>query len=338
MNKYDYSNNGLSGLRNLGNTCFMNSCLQILSHTYKLHDEIRKLSTIKNDRLFIEWIKLSNAMWENNSVVNPSEFHNELRKTATKKKNDNFTGYDQNDASEFLTFILDIFHEACKLNVDMKITGIAENKLDKIAIECYKQFIQYHKNDYSLFTKLFFHMSVTSNIHLHDDSLISQRFQSNFIMDVPVSSKKDCTLYDCLNYYFEDVILKGENGIIDEKSKKKVDIVQKTSMWNAPPVLILCIKRFSYDGRKNKSLVQFPIDTLDMSQYISGYHKNKKYELYGVCNHSGVTGGGHYTSFVKTKCDEWYLFNDTLATKVSSNVANTIISPKAYCLFYRLKK
>jgi ubiquitin carboxyl-terminal hydrolase 8 len=276
-------------------------------------------------------------MWQKNSVVNPSDFHNELRKTAAKKKNDTFTGYDQNDASEFLVFILDLFHEACKLNVNMKITGKAENKLDKMAIECYKQFIQYHENDYSLFTKLFFHMTVTSNISIYDKKLISQRFQSNFILDVPVSSKKECTIYDCLNYYFEDVFLKGENGIIDEKSNKKIDIVQKTSMWNAPPVLILCIKRFSYDGRKNNSFVQFPIDTLDMSKYISGYHKNKKYELYGVCNHSGVAAGGHYTSFVKTNYGEWYLFNDTLVTKVSNSIDNTIISPKAYCLFYRLK-
>jgi len=36
---YDkYSNRGLTGLANVGNTCYLNSCMQVLSHTYELND------------------------------------------------------------------------------------------------------------------------------------------------------------------------------------------------------------------------------------------------------------------------------------------------------------
>mgnify|MGYP001409104006 CR=1 FL=1 len=39
---------------------------------------------------------------------------------------------------------------------------------------------------------------------------------------------------------------------------------------------------------------------LDLSKYVLGYGKgDNKYELYGICNHSGGTMGGHYTSYVK---------------------------------------
>ena len=88
--------------------------------------------------------------------------------------------------------------------------------------------------------------------------------------------------------------------------------------------------------RKNQCLVDFPFDNLDLSKYVIGYDPNSfKYELYGICNHSGGVMGGHYYAYVKNANNKWYTFNDASVSEISESQLKT---PYAYCFFYRKKK
>ena len=51
---------------------------------------------------------------------------------------------------------------------------------------------------------------------------------------------------------------------------------------------------------KNDDLIDFPINGLDMSQYVlSTGDESSVYDLYGISNHMGSLYGGHYTAYCK---------------------------------------
>jgi ubiquitin carboxyl-terminal hydrolase 4/11/15 len=83
--------------------------------------------------------------------------------------------------------------------------------------------------------------------------------------------------------------------VLKKKKKKKlfVSAIKTMSIWRAPPVLCVQLKRFKMDfvtREKLHTLVSFP-QLLDMSHFVSGDAPKAVYQLVGVCNHIGGLSG-----------------------------------------------
>jgi len=341
MNSTKYSDKGLSGLTNLGNTCFLNSAIQVLSHTYELDDFLNtktyrsRLNNKHESALLLEWDELRELLWTKNCVVAPNKFVKSVQKLAQIKGLDMFTGFNQNDLPEFLIFVIDCFHSALARKVNMTISGKIKDERDKTAVKCFEKIKQMFENDYSEIWNLFYGIHISQLEHAKTGEIFSMVPEPYFIINLPIpSTNKAPSLIDCFDLYVEGELLDGDNAVTYEKTGEKIAAKKNISFWSLPTILVIDIKRFNYMNRKNQIMVDFPLENLNLSKYVIGYNKETYiYDLYGVCNHSGSSLGGHYTSFVKNANGKWYHFNDSNVSEVA--MSKQIISPKAYCFFYR---
>ena len=133
-----------TGLANLGNTCFLNSVIQVLCHTpeiVEILDDVPmitpSISANMDHLLAYEFKQLIKLMLERNQTVAPHRFLQVVQIVSTKKGNDIFSGYSQNDVSEFLLFLFDSIHSYLAKPAQVSIKGNPETLIDDIALKCY---------------------------------------------------------------------------------------------------------------------------------------------------------------------------------------------------------
>lgn len=109
---------GLTGLKNIGNTCYMNAALQALSNcpplTHFFLDCGGLARTDKKPAICKSYLKLMTELWHKSrpgSVVPANLFQ------GIKTVNPTFRGYSQQDAQEFLRCLMDVLHEELKEQV-----------------------------------------------------------------------------------------------------------------------------------------------------------------------------------------------------------------------------
>lgn len=356
-----YKKKGISGLANLGDTCFINALLQIISHTYELNELLNdggyksKLNKCVDSELLTSWDELRLLMWSENCTISPGGFIHAIRKISKIKKNNMFSTISQNDMPEFLTFLFNIFHTSLKRKVTMTIGGRPKNKRDKMAKMCYEMMQKEYTENYSEILNMFYgiHVSTlkqtagtagTSSVESGDD-YFSIRPEPFMVISLPIpheSSTRDISLMDCFDLNCESELMEGDNAWFNETLGKKQNVYKQLVYWSLPEIMVIDIKRFEYNPKtdsfvKNQSNIRIPIENVNFSKYVEGYNKDSYiYDLYGICNHHGDETFGHYTSTIKTADSKWFNFNDSNIKEISIK-GSEIIGNTPYCLFYRKK-
>ncbi|NXK63902.1 UBP2 hydrolase, partial [Sylvietta virens] len=334
---------GLTGLRNLGNTCFMNSILQCLSNTRELRDYclqnqyLRDLNNNSRMRtaLMSEFAKLIQLLWTSspNESVSPSEFKTQIQRYAPR-----FVGYNQQDAQEFLRFLLDGLHS--EVNRVLVRPRASTDTLDHLPDDekSRQMWRRYQEREDSRISDLFVGQ-LKSSLTCSECGYCSTAFDPFWDLSLPIPKKGygEVTLMDCLRLFTKEDVLDGDEKPTCCRCKARTRCTKKFSIQKFPKILVLHLKRFSEARIRSSKLttfVNFPLKDLDLREFASQSCNHAVYNLYAVSNHSGTTMGGHYTAYCKSPVSsEWHSFNDSRVTPMSSS---HVRSSDAYLLFYEL--
>ncbi len=338
-----YKDRGLTGLANCGNTCYLNSCIQILSHTYELNELLDtdnlKINNNIDSNILKEYKSLLDLMWSKNCTIAPMGFINGIQKTSLEKDYIMFSGWEQNDLLEFLNFLIDSFHNSLSKKMNFVIQGNIKNSKDKLAVKCFEMMKNRYSNDYSQIVDMFYGIQVTHIFNENNNNLINCVPEPFLTIELKIRNSENKlfeNIFECFDEYTNKEYLGEDNKVEDPNNNhQKVSVYTKTMFWNLPNILIIGLKRFDNNNNKISHFVDVALDNIDLSKYVFGYNKNNYlYDCYAVCNHIGSTSGGHYTAYIKNANNKWYHFNDTNVLEINKE---KVISPLTYCLFLRKK-
>ena len=87
--------------------------------------------------------------------------------------------------------------------------------------------------------------------------------------------------------------------------------------------------------------VDYRLTDLDLKPFMSGHVNSSNvpvFDLYGVVNHTGSVGGGHYVSYARhPSSGEWNFFNDSDVYKGDAPLSKPTDGSSVYILFYERK-
>uniref|UniRef100_A0A8D2LS78 Ubiquitin carboxyl-terminal hydrolase 50 n=1 Tax=Varanus komodoensis TaxID=61221 RepID=A0A8D2LS78_VARKO len=312
---------GLTGLRNLGNTCYMNAVMQCLCSVsplveYFLSGKYTLLGFLMKTNCSFAY--LMNDMWLGDfDCVSPEVF-----RLVFGERYPAFIKKTQQDAQEFLIYVLNELHEALK----------------KVSVACslwVKSLTQGCTGESSIITRLLEgHLSY--DIVCLECQTTTYKNEIFTVLSLPIPYETECSLEECLECFFQQDMLTWNNQINCSYCGTKTDAAVKASIAKAPKTIIFHLKRFDCQGSYKKKLktdIYYPLNNLDLSPYIYPlFRKNPKYNLFAVVNHFGDLDGGHYTAVCKhTLTQSWYNFDDAQITEIPDSSVQT---SAAYLLFY----
>lgn len=337
----DILSNSLCGMKNLINTCYINSSFQILTHIPEF------IEIIKNNDDFEERvIKDINTIFEiilqnykEFKSIDPSIFVNNF-----KRSHSDYNNHSQKDSEMFLEELI--------WNINSELSILNEKRMAyyfNITTEKEKLFYEYITNEdedtYYKINDLFYVCFVHEQkcelcgfiTYYFDESVGLKLTFDNY---EKFNQKKKIDLYTLIMDNFQKPIPIKSSFYCKSCNKcyNKLEIIRIAKL---PKILIISLQKTNIESTKKIPwLVKYSPD-LGIKEIVDSNlckQGNCLYNLFAINNHLGYSpqSGHYYSTIYLDYLKSWFIFNDQTVEQISEVFPSP--NENNYILFYKQKK
>ena len=320
-NKFKTNGNRFTGFYNIGNSCYMNSFLQILLHIPNFLEYLKKdyKNSNKESILIQNIINLANFPNNKNYLYLIQEYMSNISSNYNRYKQADSQNFGIDLINEIITNIKgeEELYSEYNNNINEEMNNIINYKKIK-----YNEFIKkYQKENELIFLE---HMFLVNEIlNVKDKNRNKYSFFSSLDVELvfPNLNQEIYKLEDLFNFKYNN------------SSFKKI--------CRIPKVLIISISRSFINNKLNTSCLIFP-DEFNISSYVDKdlIKKNEslKYKLFAINEKEGISKkDGHFHCSIKLK-NQFYTFDDRNVFSLKDNLNDYYHSNKVVGLFYIMQK
>jgi len=338
-NNTDFPDNTIfTGLENFGNTCYANSVIQSLYSCVAFREKLqayreemmaqkkagRQLSPSLLNCLADLCFQMSSAN-KRVHIVRPSTFINQLQ-----KQNEFFRGPQQQDAQEFMMYLLNEINEDLikeeKRNREkekQRRREVPERKVDPGEGESQRRGThssteeapkeeEKQKEIITWITDIFGGVLTNETQCLR---CLRTTTRNEVFLDLSVDIDDNCSIYHCLKQFSTNTHLTGNDKYMCDNCRCRQEAFKRMRIKKLPQVLVLHLKRFKYAERiqqyaKLRYSVAFPFHLKIPNTSEETEDPGRSYNLFAIVVHVGASPRfGHYVACVKYH-HLWFLFDD----------------------------
>ncbi|KAI9818892.1 MAG: ubiquitin-specific protease doa4 [Pycnora praestabilis] len=367
-----------TGLINFGVTCYMNATIQCLSATTPLtnffldnsYRSVVQRNWKGSQGVMPEYYaNVVRSLWKGDvEAIRPSSF----RKFCTRLKKEWGDNNRQQDAKEFLEFLIDCLHEDFNVNWSRnplrQLTLEQESKRERMPMQLVSrtEWDRYSHREFSFISNLFAGQHA-SRLRCTTCRNTSTTYEAFFSLSVEIPRAGIGDIRECLRSYCQEEKLSGDEVWRCPYCKCEREATKQITLTRAPQFLVVHFKRFSASrtesARKIHTPIEFPLHNLDIQPFMlppmstESMPKTNRiseetdmqaeaatkppflYDAYAVMRHIGYSvGSGHYIALTKDSArGYWREFNDHNVTDFEPSKlrpADRLQNEQAYIVFY----